>query len=346
MDCETWHNKAITRPPALPDALDPMTLKRLPATQRAELADTIAESLRGHPIRSPKHELLMEGIDQALNRSLAEPDGLRTYVGVIAPSGTGKTTQLTAWARYRYRQWIGPAYGPQMPRWTAAPGVEPIHAPVIWLSLNESSRASSLYMGILAALNLGLGGRVMELSIRAERAMRNHRVRLLVLDDAHQLHQGRKLNTEVLNAIQRIGTALGEAGGTLMMIAATGQGEGVFRHHQIQSRLWLHKFGAYTMRNATERELWDHFLGRVEERVLPYLPHTEPGFLVDDAELVWGRTHGFVGETAHLAIETARLAIAANRPATRKDLQAIPLTERARTAIADAAREARHRDAS
>lgn len=341
MHFEDWHEEAVTRPPAFPEPLEAATLKRLSASARAELAISVTDALLGQPVRSPKHELLMEDIDRAVSRSLAEPRGLRTYTGVLGPSGAGKSTLLTAWARHRYRQWIGPDFGPDVPRWTQAPGIEPVHAPVVWLTLNQNSRASSLYVGLLSALGLGLSGRVDELIVRAEKALRNHRVRLLILDDAHQVHQGRQLNREVLDSVQRIGTAVGQAGGTLMLIAATGPGESLFAHHQIKSRHWMHKFGPYMMRNAAERVLWEHFLTRIEERLHPYLPHNETGFLRAESELIWSLTQGFAGDTARMGIDAARVAIAANRPMTRRDLETAPLSERARTAIADAAREAK-----
>ena len=333
-----WHRNAITPAPAPPAPIERVPRNR---DERRALATIVTNALRGQPVRSPLHELLLDEIDRAFDRSLAEPEGDRTILGVSGPSGTGKTTQVKAWARYRYRQSIGPHAGPEVPRWSPQPGVDATHVPVIWVSLQAKALPTSLYKGILASLDLGVGGNRDDLFARCVRAFHNHGVKLLVFDDANQVHTGPNLSIAVMEALKSLSRELGNGHGSMVLVSTDRPDTGVFGDYQIKSRLWLHKFGPYTLSNAIGRERWTQFLTRIEDRVGPYLVHDEPGFLTDaDPEFIWHRTQGYAGDTLKLVLHGVEEAIANNRAVSRRDLEQAPLSQRAHLAFEQAARQA------
>lgn len=330
MDSALWHDQA-TLTPEDPSPPEPTaSLARMSPAARTAYAAHLRKVWRGQSISSPVHDRVADQMAQALESALLEPPGARTIVSLSAPYSSGKSTLVKQWAQGLYRTWTSPTRCVDRPRWDPAPGITADFVPVCYLTLLSESRSKDLYSQILAFAGYPVTGVERALALRAVTALRNHGVRLVILDDAHMLRTSSVTGRATLNAVKHLNTELGELGGVLMLVGADLTGGEALNDPQIRGRLSEHTFAPYEIGSVHGRELWQRFLLACEHRLLPYLAGSSPGLLTTrHAAYLWTRTQGFVGDTTRLLIDGVTTAISSGVPFDRELLDQIPVSQRA-----------------
>lgn len=330
MDATAWHAQAISSAAAVPPPLPSAEFATMTRSDRTAYADRLRGVWRGEPVTSPVHEQISAQMSAALESALLEPAGARTILSLSAPYSAGKSTLVKQWAQGLYRKWSGEVGNEGRPRWEPAPGVAADLIPVCYLTLLSESKSKDLYRQLLAFAGYPVSGVESALALRAVTALRNHRVRLVILDDAHMLRTSSATGRATLNAVKHLNTELGEHGGVLMLVGAELTGGEALNDPQIRGRLSEHTFAPYEVDTIDGRELWQRFLTVCEQRLLPYLPGGTPGlFTTQHAAYLWSRTQGFVGDTTRLLIDGTTQAIATGHRLDRSLLDQIPLSQRA-----------------
>lgn len=330
MDSALWHAQATATPEEAPPPEPADRMARMERSARAAYADRLRRVWRGQSVTSPLHERIATSMTRALESALLEPAGARTIVALSAPYSAGKSTLVKHWAQGLHREWTANAGFGVRPRWDPAPGVTADLVPVCYLTLLSESKSKDLYSQILAFAGYPVTGVERALALRAVTALRNHGVRLVILDDAHMLRTSSVTGRATLNAVKHLNTELGELGGVLMLVGADLTGGEALSDPQIRGRLSEHTFTPYEIDTLEGRELWQRFLLACERRLLPYLPGSSPGlFTAQHAAYLWTRTQGFVGDTTRLLIDGVTTAIRSDVAFSRELLDQIPVSQRA-----------------
>lgn len=341
MDADLWHRQAVAAPIDLPAPVETAVLAALSVVERRKYADEVRAALRARPLPSRVHQRAARALDAALESALLEPSGARTILALSAPFAAGKSTLVKQWAQERYRSWSR-TRSAEVPRWRPVAGVLADHIPVCYLTLLSESRSKDLYSQILTFLGHPASGVERTLALRAVAAMRTHGVRLLILDDAHMLRTSSVTGRATLNAVKHLNTELGEIGGVLMLVGAELSTGDVLGDPQIRGRLAEHALAPYEVDSEDGRAHWQTFLKHCEQQILPYLPCEEAGvFASRHAGYIWRRTQGYVGDATHLLIDATAVALATDVPLSKKVLDPVPLSQRARDAYEELERRVR-----
>ena len=330
MDFLQWHRKATSSPPPLPDPLDAARLHIMPRPEVQAYADQVRHALRARPAASGAHDAVGTAMSTRLASAMLEPEGARTMLALSAAFGVGKSTLIQAWAAEYHRQWLGDAVHQERPQWSPAAGVTANWVPVVYLTLLSESRSKDLYAQLLSFIGYPAVGPEWKLALAAVRALSTHRVRMIVVDDAHMLRTASVTGRATLNAVKHLNTELGEVGGVMVMVGAHLADGEALADPQIRARLATHHLSPYTINTTEERRDWQHLLKACENLVRPYLPGTEPGTLCShQAKYLWMRTQGYVGDAYRLMVDATHTALLHQVPLTRDVLEQVPLSQRA-----------------
>lgn len=330
MDAEQWHQQATRAPRTMTPPASGAALHSMTDAERMVYSGAVRASLRSLHLRSPVHEHARGALSDGLASALLEPQGARTMLALSAPWGVGKSTLVKDWAAAQHRDWLGEKASDQRPCWQPSEGTTADLVPVIYLTLLSESRSKDLYAQILNFIGYPISGAERTIALSAVRALRTHRVRMIVVDDAHMLRTASITGRATLNAVKHLNTELGEAGGCMVLVGADlARGEAL-ADPQIRARLSetdLHPYGA---QSTEERRQWQRFLKSCENVLLPYAPGAEPGLFASQyAGYLWTRTQGYVGDTATLLVDALHGAISDNSVLSRVHLDGVRLSERA-----------------
>lgn len=333
MDARAWHRQA--RAAAAPP---PGSRSTLLADTAGGSAREVARLLRAGGFPSPKHDAVARALDADLAVVENEPPGARTFLSLSAPYTVGKSTLIKAWAQRLHLSWLGGDADQERPVWFPEPGVEADHVPVVYVTLMARTNAKDLYAALLAFLGYPSVGVSRSMTLRVTQAIHAHRVRLIVLDDAHMLNTASITGRQTLDAIKQLNTELGEVGGTMVLVGAHLRGGGVLSDPQIRGRLLEHELAPYNLDASQAIGEWQDFLTGCEQVLTPYLPSLAPGTLPTElGAVIWRRTQGFVGDTCWLLAEATASAWAAGRrrTITADSLATIRISQRAHDAEAE-----------
>lgn len=331
MDSRHWHDHA--QPPSLtsPEAWTATQLEKRQAEDRRRYAVAVRRHLRSQPLTSPKHETVAYELDDALCEAESEPPGARTILSLSAPFAVGKSSQIKHWARRHYRQWVTNPDSDQLPEWEDNSGTRFDFVPIIYVTLMARSQAKDVHGALLTFLGYPSRGSVSEITLRTTNALRNHRVRLVIVDDAHMLHTSSITGRETLDALKQINTELGELGGTMVLVGANLTDGPALSDPQVRARLHEHHLSPYTIDTPEQMALWQRLLDDAEPRLATYLPDLEPGQLSTKLPgLIFKRTQGFIGDVSSLlAGATYNALIAGRAHLEHRDLAGVRLSQRA-----------------
>lgn len=341
MDAERWHAQATAKPEELPQPVSAGELEAMSSIARQQYAAAVRTGLRALSVPSPAHEAVRKDLNDDLESALLEPPGARTILALSAAWGVGKSTLVKSWATAHYRDWLGTNLGEDRPRWRPRDGQTADLIPVLYLTLLSESRSKDLYAQILHFVGYPATGAERAIALDAVSALGTHGVRLIVVDDAHMLRTASVTGRATLNAVKHLNTALGEAGGCMVLVGAELSGGQALADPQIRTRLAEHELAPYAVDTTDDRRQWQHLLKACEELLMPYLPARKPGiFSSQFAGYLWARTQGFVGDTAHLLIDGACEAITDRQEVTREHFDAIRLSKRAQDGWSESQRRA------
>lgn len=331
MDSHLWHAQAGAHTPQAPPPRDLARLTNGSSRDREEYAAEVRRHLRGRPLASPKHEDVTKDLDQALKEVEDEPAGARTILSLGAPYAVGKSSLIKCWALGRYRTWVDQPASPELPEWQDSAGTRFDFVPVIYVTLMARSKAKDVHGAILSFLGYPSRGTVTEVTLRTTNALRDHRVRLIVVDDAHMLHTSSITGRETLDALKQINTELGELGGTLVLVGANLTDGPALSDPQIRGRLYEHHLTPYTVSCPDRMAQWQRLLGDAEEQLRPYLPdlptNSLPTLL---AGPIYKRTQGFIGDVRNLLAGATFNALCNGRPHLEPaDFAGVRLSQRA-----------------
>ncbi|WP_189668800.1 TniB family NTP-binding protein [Promicromonospora soli] len=242
-------------------------------------------------------------IAQVVDENQYGPPGAKEIVAITAPFTAGKSTLVRGWANGYYRELIGAAIqSAAQPTWRPRPGVEAVHAPVVWIDLGSASKQRTLTMQILDYFGYPISGRIPDLIVRFSHVVANHQVRLIIVDDIHLLKVDQRDSRQVLDHLKHINTVLGQQGGSLVFVGKKDNKDGlVFNDPQLAGRLQLNELHTFAADTPSQVAEWQTFLHGAEHMLLPYLPAASPGLLASThAPRIWRRTQGFIGDTAKL----------------------------------------------
>ncbi|WP_446666615.1 TniB family NTP-binding protein [Flexivirga sp. B27] len=299
-------------------------------SERAAYANSVRTVLRQVPIASPLHDAVRDQLTADLRSALLEPPGARTILAVSAPWGIGKSTLTKDWGATQHREWLGHRVNETRPRWDPDEERNADLVPVIYLTLLSESRSKDLFAQVLNFMGYQISGAERTIALAAVRALSTHGVRLVIIDDAHMLRTASVTGRATLNAVKHLNTELGEVGGCLVLVGANLSDGEALADPQIRTRLAEHDLNPYAIASIDERRDWQRFLKACERALLPYLPGGEPGlFASQHAEYLWLRTQGYVGDTVHLLVDAAHLAITDNTALTLDHLDGVRVSQRA-----------------
>lgn len=159
----------------------------------------------------------------------------------------------------------------------------------------------------------------------------NHRLRVLIVDDANLLNLRHRDARDVLDHLKHVNTVLGQRGASMVLVGANLEDGAIFSDPQIAGRLRTVRLQPFTVDTPQEVSAWQGFLRDVEKVLLPYLPAARPGLLAGThAPRIWRRTQGYLGDTARLITEAAHLAAVDDSwTITTAHLERVSLSKRA-----------------
>lgn len=331
MDSRHWHEHARPGSTARPVAWTATQLSCAMPEDRQRYAVAVRRHLRSHPLSSPKHDVVSRELDDALCEAESEPLGARTILSLSAPFAVGKSSQIKQWARAHYRHWVTRPDSGQLPEWEDSSGTRFDFVPIIYVTLMARSKAKDVHGALLTFLGYPSRGSVSEITLRTTNALRNHRVRLVIVDDAHMLHTSSITGRETLDALKQINTELGELGGTLVLVGANLTDGPALSDPQIRGRLHEHHLTPYTIDTSEQVALCQRLLGDAESRLSTYLPDLAPGQLSTKLPgLIFKRTQGFIGDVSSLLAGATYSALLDGRPHLEpQDLAGVRLSQRA-----------------
>ncbi|MFL0579534.1 TniB family NTP-binding protein [Dietzia sp. 179-F 9C3 NHS] len=279
-------------------------------------------------------ESISAQLSEVVTANFDSPPGAKTFASITGPNGTGKSSLVRKWAKDRYLQWTADyaTSGPdETPVWFPDAQTECDVVPVCWVNLPSAARVKDLNAVVLEFLELPGEGVARLQTGRMLRACERHRVRLLIIDDAHLLKSGQRIGREVLDHVKVLNTELGELGASIVLVGADLEGGELLTDPQIAARLKTHALGPMAAGTDAERLQWQMLLAEQELLLAPHLPQSEPGDLHDQlAGLLWARTQGYLGDLRDLLAEGAGSAIADGSGAiTRAHIESVRLSARA-----------------
>ena len=334
MDARMWHQQATTPPPALPEPISVAVFDDLPDREQDAYWHALTFALGTLVLPSILAERAAVHLSRIIERNLRRPPGAKWIGSVSAPFAVGKSTFVKAWAHALYRLELGPACADPRPTWSPEPGVTADWIPQVYITLRTASKIRDVLASLLLTMGYPSEGMVRVTTTRVIHALRQHGVRLLLIDDCHFLDVSTKASREMLDFLKYLNTELGELGGTMILIGADLQESPLYLDPQINSRLDRVTLGPYGYGTDHERQVWQRFLRDAEGVLLPYFDCAPAGVLSQQlAGHIWRRSQGYVGDTALLLTEALLAAFDdGSDTITTAHLDAVTLSARAAAA--------------
>lgn len=332
MDSRHWHQHAISPSAEGPPAWTASQIGANPVEDRQRFATAVRRHLRSQPLASTKHDVVSRQLDDALCEAESGPPGARTILSLSAPFAVGKSSQIKHWARQHYRLWVTSPESGQLPEWEDSSGTRFDFVPIIYVTLMARSKAKDVHGALLAFLGYPSRGSVSEITLRTTNALRDHRVRMVIVDDAHMLHTSSITGRETLDALKQINTELGELGGTVVLVGANLTDGPALSDPQVRGRLYEHHLMPYSLASPDEKAQWQRLLGDAEDQLRHYLPDLPRDLLPTQlAGPIYKRTQGFIGDVSTLLAGATFNALQGGRSRLEAtDISHVRLSQRAR----------------
>lgn len=337
MDARMWHVQATLPRASLPVPVSVEVFEAWPDDEQDEYWGDVAMGLGGVTLPSVVTERAADRLTRLLTRNERRPPGAKAIGSVSARFATGKSTFVKDWAQQGYRALMGRTCQDPRPTWSPEPGVTADWVPQIYITLRAVSRIRELNAEILLFLGYPSEGLIRVTTTRVVFALKQHGVRLLIVDDAHMLEVNDRDSRAVLDYLKYLNTELGELGGTMILVGADLHDSPIYLDPQITSRLERISIHPYSLKSIDEKRDWQHFLKGAESALLPYFDCAPAGlFWKEHAGYIWRRTQGYVGDTTLLLTEAlVRAFDDGSETITADHLDAVPLSARATAAEVD-----------
>lgn len=325
----TLHQKAFESPRPAPRHLAWDECRALSAGERRQRAEDVLLWLRAQYIPSARDEEVMSGLEDLIHRNLVSPLGTTDLAIVTGDNVLGKSTLIERAAAMWHREAVGDDCDPLvLPSWVSPAGVTAHYEPVVALSLRGGATTRVFLDSLAEAMDYPRTARV-----SPARLFFDHGTRILVVDDVHFLIKSEKKGEAVLQEIKYICTALGELGGTVILVGANLDDHPLMEDPQVTGRSQPpFRFTPYRLDTEEQMRSWIALLKEIERLISPYLPAGHPGMIFKEAAgLTHQRSRGRMRDLVHLIFGAVEAAIRdGSFQVTTGHLMAVPLSERSR----------------
>ena len=298
MKAALLHRRAYTPPPPPPDPVTSAEARAMSLPARARYARDVRRWLNGHYFDSERDRTIRDFLGRLIEDNAETLTGTREVAIIGGPNVAGKSTLLYQVAMAVHRTDIGPGGDPaEMTRRTTTrriagrdQSVHPTHAPVLFLSLEAATTVGKFNELIVEALDYD---KAVAKKVSALDLLLQHGVRLLIIDDLHQLILTEKLGRQALDHLKAVVTALGEYGITVIFAGANLHTHPVMDDPQVTGRAYELTMNPYHADTPDAVRAWQRFLKESGDLLIPHLPLAGPGMLHNDLPgLILARTCG------------------------------------------------------
>lgn len=341
MNAQEWHDYCVSIEPQEPRPHTIAEWKRMTPDQRQSYICQLRNWLGYLYVETDELVAISKIMTRTVEDNVTLPPGAKKILGLTGCNLAGKSRLMMRWGRDQYNEWRSDVEHDSRGRPIIRPaeGIEIDLCRLMWLDMSAGAKIAKFDATMLIFLCLSTVGLLRELEARALAAVKRHGVRAVIVDDAHFVDVTSKPGRAVLDHIKHLNTALGQIGGTLILVGANLAGTELLTDPQIAGRLTLESMPVYEIRDPGEQETWQRIVRSIEVRILPHLPRGKPGMLYTElAGELWLRTQGYLGDLADLV---RKATLAAREDGTHRIIRRhldIKLNERA-----DAAYQARVR---
>jgi len=333
VDSQTWHDYCVSVPPPPPAALTAKQWHALSDDDYVMQLEKLEQWLGSLYMQTPELTAITDSMTRTVRANLYSPPGAKNIVALTGRNLAGKSTLAKRWARTLYREVTKDSRLDDRGRPVYCPreGWEADLCPVVFVDMDGGARIAVLDGLLLDFFGLPGGGPVRTLFPSALQAIQRHKVKVLIIDDAHFIKTAYKDARDVLDHIKKINTEIGELGATLVLVGADLAEHDVARDPQIAGRMRFRSFPEYECESSSDQQAWQRILHNLEGRLLPYLPAGKPGMLsMNLAGELWCRTQGYLGDLKDLVCQATVLATQdQDHRISRKHLDAAELSLRA-----------------
>jgi len=310
MDARLWHQQARMTPPPAPQRLSLKELRNLTGAPKAEYLRRRRRWLSGLQFTFDEGLRATTQLTDLVDTNQLRPPGAKDVIGISAPFAVGKSTLVRSWAQGIYRDIIGSGINdPAQPTWQMGDGVVADHVPVAWLDMIAAAKIKAFNTQLLRFFGYPVHGAIRDLTDRIADAVDNHKLQLLIVDDANLLNFRHRDSRDVLDHLKHVNTLLGQRGASMVLVGADLENSPIAKDPQMAGRMRIIRLRPFNVDTENGVQDWQQFLFGIEQTVLPYLPAAEPHLLAGKlSPRIWRRTQGYVGDTVRLIADAAHLA--------------------------------------
>jgi hypothetical protein len=294
-----FHLAAHAAPPPFPA---PVAAASLDRAERHRLASDVAAAIAGSLLPSDRHEKLTDQLTESFAISQRERTESRTILAVDGAFGVGKTAAILRWAYLIHRDHAGDIRpGENQPSRVLLEGGRCDDVPVVWLGLKGGQDAGGISVKMLHFLRHGYRGNAQQREIAVGEALKAHRPKLVVVDDAHMLNTRLIKGRQTLDSIKSLNDMLSDIGGTMLLVGQGLVGGELLSDPQLATRLETPlSLAAYATSTKPEIAEWQRLIKACENLLRPYLAPDDPHPLRQHDQRLWHLSHGHVRDLSRL----------------------------------------------
>lgn len=343
MKASLLHARAYTPPPLPPSPVTTTQARSMSQTQRTAYARDVRRFLNGHYFDSDRDRRIRAFLHHLIEDNAEALTGTRDVAILTGPNVMGKSTLLYQVAYAVHRQHVGERADPAvMARRTVTRTigtrehqVHPTHTPVLLLSLEAATTVTKFNELVVEVLDYE---KSVAKKVTALDLLLQHGVRLLIIDDLHQLILTEKLGRYALDHLKAVVTAVGEYGVTVIFAGANLSHHKVMDDPQVTGRAYELTVAPYAADTGQDAVAWQRFLKECGSLIAPHLPMASPGML---RGLILEGTHGRMQAVVNLVRRATVAAIEDGTWCVTEDhVRAVPAAKLTRDEYTGAARPA------
>ncbi|MGL5850487.1 MAG: TniB family NTP-binding protein [Phycicoccus sp.] len=341
MKAALLHAQAYTPAPAPPAPLTCSEAIALSEAKRRAYAREVRRYLNSRYVDSERDRRIRDVLHRLIEDNAEALTGTREVAMLTGPNVVGKSTVLYQVAYAVHRHHVGADGIPdRMARRTTTrrfagrdQEIHPTHAPVLFLSLEAATTVTKFNELVVEALDYDkrVAKKVTTLDLVLE-----HGVRLLVIDDLHQLILTERLGRYALDHLKAVVTAVGEYGITVIFSGANLGDHDVMNDPQITGRAYELTVAPYGSDTREQALAWQRFLKECSDLITPFLPAADPGMLHNDLPgLILERTQGRMQAVVNLIRRATTAAVEDGTWTITEDhIRAVPASKLTREDLA------------
>ncbi|CAN7267525.1 TniB family NTP-binding protein [Knoellia sp. LjRoot47] len=275
---------------------------------------------------TPQQTQCEQLVRRTQGRAAHNLEGAQVALYVLGRPFLGKSTAVDRAALAIHREAIADSdmWVQGQPRLQHAAGHD-AHMPVVRVLVRPDAQRRAVVTHIVNFCGYGTQGSANELTDKVAEFVAKHGVRLVVLDDVHNLATDRRDAHKIYNTIKDLNTELGDQHVAFVYVGnpdAAGFGN-LLEHEQLSSRLITLPMSPLGLDQnnlrSDETLAWQEYLTAWETALRPVLPDLNAGRLSADlGRALWAHTMGYAGGVALLLKDMAVEAL--EDPSPRRQL--------------------------